>query len=85
MVLDPGSRPVVSYEELAAMTGVGASTLRAWSRERGMPVYKVGGRVLIVWEDFLSWLREFPIRPEVDLYGGIKSKVERILHKRSEQ
>ncbi len=59
-------RITLSYEELAQLTGIGKSTLRRWAGELDMPVCRIGGKVLIVVEDWLAWARSFRELPEVD-------------------
>jgi len=61
-------RIAASLGELAEMTGVSERTLRKWAREEGMPVCRVGGRVLVLPSDFEAWLRthQEPSPAEVD-------------------
>ena len=64
--IEPRNRLAVSIPELSSLVGVDEKTLRIWSRERGMPSYRVGRRVLVVVSEFLDWLRRFREEPERD-------------------
>lgn len=60
------------------MVGVDEKTLRQWTRERGMPSYRVGRRVLVVVSEFLEWLRQYGEQPERDLQGELGTLLERL-------
>ena len=51
------NRLAVGLGELAQLVGVDAKTLRVWARRRGLPTYRIGGRVFVITEEFLAWLR----------------------------
>jgi len=51
-------RIAAGLAELEVMSGVSQKTLRRWAREEGLPTCRVRGRVLVVVEDFIDWLRE---------------------------
>lgn len=76
--VEPRERIAVSVSELGRMVGVDEKTLRQWTRERGMPSYRVGRRVLVVVSEFLEWLRQYGEQPERDLQGELGTLLERL-------
>ena len=76
--IEPAQRLAVSVSELGALVGVDEKTLRRWVRERGMPSYRVGRRVLVVVSEFLEWLRQHREQPERDLQGELGTLLERL-------
>ena len=76
--VEPRQRLAVSVAELGELVGVDEKTLRQWTRDRGMPSYRVGRRVLVVVSEFLEWLREHREQPERDLEGELGTLLERL-------
>ena len=76
--VSPQHRLAVSLAELASFVGVDKKTLRQWSKERGMPTYRVGRRILVVVPEFLEWLRVHRDHPERDLEGEMATMLERM-------
>lgn len=76
--IEPRERLAVSVPELGKLVGVDEKTLRQWTRERGMPSYRVGRRVLVVVSEFLDWLRNHREEPERDLQGELGTLLERL-------
>ena len=70
-------RLAASLRELADMTGVSERTLRRWARDKGLPTYRVGGRVLVLVAEFESWLKGFQERP-ADVDTILESVVGRL-------
>ena len=76
--VEPKQRLAVSVSELGTLVGVDEKTLRKWTRERGMPSYRVGRRVLVIVSEFLEWLRQHREQPERDLQGELGTLLERL-------
>lgn len=76
--IEPRERIAVSVPELAKLVGVDEKTLRQWTRDRGMPSYRVGRRVLVVVSEFLVWLRNHREEPERDLEEELGTLLERL-------
>lgn len=74
----PQHRLAVSLAELSSFVGVDRKTLRHWSRERGMPTYRIGRRILVVVPEFLEWLRVHRDHPERDLEAEMATMLERM-------
>jgi hypothetical protein len=74
----PQHRLAVSLGELSSFVGVDTKTLRHWSRDRGMPTYRVGRRILVVVPEFLEWLRVHRDHPERDLEAEMANMLERM-------
>lgn len=76
--IEPRERLAVSVSELAKLVGVDEKTLRQWTRDRGMPSYRVGRRVLVVVSEFLVWLQNHREEPERDLEEELGTLLERL-------
>ena len=61
----------VTLSELAGMTGLSGMTLRRLARSEGLPAYRVGGSVVVIVEEFLTWVRSRPA------YGKATTGTER--------
>jgi excisionase family DNA binding protein len=49
---------IVGWKAIADMLGVSTSTARRWTRELGLPAYKLGGQVRVSRVELDKWVRE---------------------------
>jgi excisionase family DNA binding protein len=49
---------LVGWKAIAAALGVSTSTARRWTRELGLPAYKLGGQVRVSRLELARWIRE---------------------------
>jgi excisionase family DNA binding protein len=49
---------LVGWKAIAAALGVSTSTARRWTRELGLPAYKLGGQVRVSRLELERWIRE---------------------------
>jgi len=49
---------LVGWKAIAAALGVSTSTARRWTRELGLPAYKLGGQVRVSRAELERWVRE---------------------------
>lgn len=56
-------KELISLKTLSERTKIGLSTLYRLIKSDGLPVYKIGKKYRIFWEDFLEWLKKYgPIK-----------------------
>ena len=49
---------LVGWKAVAGALGVSTSTARRWTRELGLPAYKLGGQVRVSRAELDKWIRE---------------------------
>ena len=49
---------IVGWKAIAGVLGVSTSTARRWTRELGLPAYKLGGQARVNRADLDKWIRE---------------------------
>jgi excisionase family DNA binding protein len=49
---------LIGWKAIGEALGVSASTARRWTRELGLPTFKLGGQVRVGCSDLERWVRE---------------------------
>lgn len=49
---------IVGWKAIADVLGVSTSTVRRWTRDLGLPAYKLGGQVRVSRAELDKWVRE---------------------------
>jgi excisionase family DNA binding protein len=56
-----------SLPELSQYSRLGQSTLRKYIRLKGLPAYKVGGKVIVKRSEFDAWMKGFRLNREANI------------------
>ncbi len=67
----------LSLSALAKATSLSAKTLRGHLSDpiHPLPYYRPGGKIIVRWSDFLSWIQRYKVAAEVDIDAVVQEIV----------
>jgi hypothetical protein len=68
----------LSLSALAKASSLSTKTLRAYLSDaiQPLPHYRPGGKVIVRWSEFLSWLQRYKVSAEVDINAVVQEIVD---------
>jgi hypothetical protein len=68
----------LSIAALAKASSLSAKTLRAYLSDPAhpLPYYRPGGKIIVRWSEFLSWVQRYKARAEVDVDAVVQEIVD---------
>jgi hypothetical protein len=68
----------LSLSAMAKATNLSTKTLRNYLSDpiHPLPHYRLGGKVIVRWSDFLSWLQRYKVAAEVDIDAVVQEIVD---------
>lgn len=73
----PNDKAMLCLGELHEEYGIDPRTARRLAREEGLPLYQIGGRVCVLVEELLAWIKAHPKYTVSD--AALDERIERSL------